>query len=214
MWMLLVSLLETEIQMQSQKTESKNTILAKIKDFIMSLIFSFRKGIQMERKRCFYTLTKDSRGKVSASESIWDNKFFNIPPIDLRLYCKWGLNSPWKTLYKPCNLQPLCRNSTNTYQFWVQYMFYAYWECFQSYRTTIYFITPPPLKTTVCALLLIINPWAEIQQMPIDSQYNICFMPIENVSSHLGWIFFFICVRGDPLLCKNHKNRQFYFEKS
>ena len=34
----------------------------------------------IERKRCFYTLTKDSRGKVSASESIWDNKFFNIPP--------------------------------------------------------------------------------------------------------------------------------------
>ena len=69
-------------------------------------------------------------------------------------------------------------------------MLYAYWECFQSYRTTIYFITPPPLKTTVCALLLIINPWAEIQQMPIDSQYNICFMPIENVCSHLGRLYF------------------------
>ena len=146
-------------------------------------------------------------------------------------------------------------------------MFYVYWECFQPSRTIIfrlkpppplkknvyallliinpwaeiqqmpidsqynicfmpienvsshlerlYFVwTPPPLKKTVYALLLIINPWAEIQHMPIDSQYNICFMPIENVSSHLGWIFFFICVRGDPLLCKNHKNRQFYFEKS
>ena len=71
-----------------------------------------------------------------------------------------------------------------------------------------------PLENFVYALLLIINLWAEIQHMPIDSQYNICFMPIENVSSHLGWIFFFICVRGNPLLCKNHKNRQFYFEKS
>ena len=34
----------------------------------------------IERKRCFYTLTKDSREKVSDSESSWDNKFFNIPP--------------------------------------------------------------------------------------------------------------------------------------
>ena len=34
----------------------------------------------IERKRCFYTVTKDSREKVSAFESVWDNKFFNIPP--------------------------------------------------------------------------------------------------------------------------------------
>ena len=34
----------------------------------------------IERKRCFYTVTKDSREKVSAFESGWENNFFNIPP--------------------------------------------------------------------------------------------------------------------------------------
>ena len=34
----------------------------------------------IERKRCFYNLTKYSREKLSDSESSWENKFFNIPP--------------------------------------------------------------------------------------------------------------------------------------
>ena len=59
------------------------------------------------------------------------------------------------------------------------------------------FERPPPEKKTVYALLLIINPWAEIQQMPIDSKYNICFMPIENNSSHLGRLYF-VCTPPPP----------------
>ena len=55
-------------------------------------------------------------------------------------------------------------------------------------------------KITVYAMLLIINIWAEIRQMPIDSEYNICFMPIENVSSHLGWISFYLRPRGPSFM--------------
>ena len=93
-------------------------------------------------------------------------------------------------------------------------MFYAYWECFQPSRTIIFRLNaPPPLKKTVYALLLIINPWAEIQHMPIDSQYNICFMPIENVSSHLGWIFFLFASAGTLFYVKIIKIDNFILKK-